>query len=393
VPVSVLRQYANERQTQHSEAALPPRLERPGLRAGESMTSMDRANLRTPAQLCAAGLITEGDLEQIREVSEKFAIAITPHVHSLIDKTHLADPIAAQFVPTSAEMNWSNEERADPIGDEAYSPTPGIVHRYPDRVLLKPLHACPVYCRFCFRREMIGPGGEALSEEDLEKSLAYIESKEEIWEVVITGGDPLIMSPRRIKKIMQRLEKIKHVGVVRYHTRVPVVKPEAINQILIDALKISKAVYVVLHTNHVQELSVEAKDACAKLIDSGFPMLSQTVLLNGVNADPKSLEQLFRALVEIRIKPYYLHHGDLAKGTKHFRTSIAAGQQVMRALRGNVSGICQPLYVLDIPGGNGKVPIGPGYLTEVDDGNYIVRDYQGNSHGYQDSILPYKKNR
>jgi len=350
------------------------------------MISIDRASLRTPAQLCAAGLIAEGNLEQITEVSEEFAIAISPHVHSLIEKSHPADPIAAQFVPTYAEMNWSDDERADPIGDEAYTPLPGIVHRYPDRVLLKPVHTCPVYCRFCFRREMVGPGGETLSEEDLEKSLAYIESKEQIWEVVVTGGDPLIMSPRRIKKIMQRLEKIKHVGVVRYHTRVPVVKPEAINQALIDALRIRKAVYIVLHANHVQELSVEARDACAKLIDSGFPMLSQTVLLSGVNADPKSLEQLFRALVEIRIKPYYLHHGDLAKGTKHFRTSIAAGQHVMRALRGNVSGICQPLYVLDIPGGKGKVPIGPDYIAEVDNGKYIVRDYHGNTHSYQDSV-------
>ncbi|MDB6085519.1 MAG: L-lysine 2,3-aminomutase, partial [Gammaproteobacteria bacterium] len=298
------------------------------------------------------------------------------------------DPIAAQFVPTGAEMNWSHDEREDPIGDEAYSPTPGIVHRYPDRVLLKPLHVCPVYCRFCFRREMVGPGGEALSEQDLQNALAYIESNDKIWEVVITGGDPLIMSARRIESMMRRLEGIKHVGVVRYHTRVPVVKPEAINEALIRALRIKKAVYIVLHANHVKELSEEAREACAKLVDAGFPMLSQTVLLNGVNADPNSLEQLFRALVEMRIKPYYLHHGDLARGTRHFRTSIAAGQQVMRALRGTVSGICQPLYVLDIPGGNGKVPIGPGYLTELDDGSYTVRDYKGNSHGYQDSILP-----
>jgi lysine 2,3-aminomutase len=350
------------------------------------MGFLDRVNLRTPEQLLAAGLIAEGDLQETQAVSEQFAIAITPHVHSLIDKGDSADPIAAQFVPTGAEMHWSDEEQEDPIGDEVYTPTPGIVHRYPDRVLLKPIHLCPVYCRFCFRREMVGPGRDALGEEDLERALDYIESKDKIWEVVITGGDPLIMSPRRIGKIMQRLRSIKHVGVVRYHTRVPVVQPHTVNQELLDALQIGKAVYVVLHTNHVRELTDEAKGACAKLINAGFPMLSQTVLLNGVNADPQSLEQLFRALVEMRIRPYYLHHGDLAKGTKHFRTSIAAGQQIMRALRGHVSGLCQPLYVLDIPGGKGKVPIGPGYLTELGDGSYIVEDYRGGSHDYQDSV-------
>lgn len=351
---------------------------------GDDRGSVDRVNLRTPAQLLDAGLISASQLGQISEVSEKFAIAITPRVHALIDKDRATDPIAAQFVPTHAEMTWSDEERSDPIGDEVHTPTPGIVHRYPDRVLLKPLHVCPVYCRFCFRREMVGPGGDALSDEDLEQALGYIESKDEIWEVVITGGDPLIMSARRIAKIMRRLESINHVGVVRLHTRVPVVKPDAVNEDLINALRIKKAVYVVLHTNHAQELSADAREACAKLIDSGFPMLSQTVLLQGVNADPKILEALFRALVEIRIKPYYLHHGDLAKGTSHFRTSIAAGQEVMRALRGNVSGICQPLYVLDIPGGNGKVPIGPSYLTELENGNYVVGDYKGNSHVYRE---------
>ncbi len=346
---------------------------------------MNDTTLRTAAQLLARDLIADDGLHDIEAVSRKYAIAVSPQMQALIEAGKTQDPIAAQFVPTAAELVVSSDELEDPIADVAHMPTPGIVHRYPDRVLLKPVHVCPVYCRFCFRREMVGPGGDSLDESDLEKALQYIASRPEVWEVVITGGDPLILSPRRLRSMMRSLESIPHVGVVRFHTRIPVVTPDVVTHELIDALKINKAVYIVLHTNHVRELSEAARIACAKLIDSGFPMLSQTVLLRGVNSDAPSLEQLFRALVAMRIKPYYLHHGDLAKGTKHFRTSIAEGQQLMRDLRGSVSGLCQPTYVLDIPGGFGKVPIGPTYLRRQEDGGYVVEDYLGATHDYRDS--------
>jgi lysine 2,3-aminomutase len=263
---------------------------------------------------------------------------------------------------------------------------PGIVHRYPDRVLLKPSTVCAVYCRFCFRRETVGAGSQGLNDDELDAALAYIEAREEIWEVIISGGDPFVLSPRRLEKIMLRLQHIAHVGVVRFHTRVPVVKPDIINEAFIRAIKIKKAVYVVLHVNHARELSEEAQRACAKLIDAGLPMLSQTVLLKNVNADTVSLRTLFKRLVELRIKPYYLHHGDLARGTSHFRTSIAEGQELMRTLRGHISGLCQATYVLDIPGGYGKVPIGPSYLTETDPGRFAICDHRNQSHDYSDAV-------
>jgi lysine 2,3-aminomutase len=341
-----------------------------------------RQSLRTPNQLLEAGLIDAGDFKGISEVAEHFAVGISPQMRTLISGADPRDPIAAQFVPSSREMRWTPDELLDPIGDEAHSPAAGIVHRYPDRVLLKLTSACPVYCRFCFRRETVGKGSEALDEAAIDDALHYIESTPQIWEVVLSGGDPLILSPRRLKTIMLRLEAIEHLGVIRFHTRVPVVRPEAIDAVLIDTLKISKAVYIVLHTNHAQELSVEARSACAKLIDSGFPMLSQTVLLNGVNADTQTLTTLFRSLVAMRIKPYYLHQGDLARGTSHFRTSIEEGQTLMRELRGAVSGLCQPLYVLDIPGGYGKVPIGPNYLNRAASGELEVTDIRGRTHSY-----------
>src|SRR5260221_7679565 len=313
--------------------------------------------LRTASDLLAAGLIDESRRAEIDAVAREFALAVTPEMAGLIDPGDAADPIAAQFVPRAAELTTTPEERADPIGDAAHSPVKGIVHRYPDRVLLKPLHVCPVYCRFCCRREIVGPGGEALTPAELAAALDYIRARPQIWEVIVTGGDPFMLAPRRLAQIVGALDGMASLGVIRLHTRVPIVDPGRVTAALVAALKAEKAVFVVVHANHPRELTDAARAACRRLIDAGTPALSQTVLLKGVNDDCAILTALLRGLVAMRVKPYYLHHGDLARGTAHFRTSIAAGQRITRALRYAVSGLCQPTYVLDLPGGHGNVPI------------------------------------
>lgn len=340
-------------------------------------------SLKTPEELAAAGLIEPGKLGGIRAVADRYAIALTPTVVSLIDSADPADPIARQFVPDPNELLTTPEERADPIGDQAHSPVKGIVHRYPDRVLLKTVHICPVYCRFCFRREMVGPQGDGtLSSEELAAALAYIREHGDIWEVILTGGDPLVLSPRRLAAIMRGLAEIPHVKIVRFHTRVPVVEPDLVDEAMIAALKESrKTVYVALHANHPRELTEAARAACARLIDAGFPMVSQTVLLAGINDDPAVLGELMKAFVETRVKPYYLHHPDLAPGTGHFRLDIAEGQKIVSALRGNISGLCQPTYVLDIPGGHGKAVIGESAVRS-EGGCYSVSDFRGEEHQY-----------
>jgi lysine 2,3-aminomutase len=259
----------------------------------------------------------------------------------------------------------------------------GIVHRYPDRVLLKLTHVCAVYCRFCFRREMIGPDAEPLTAAQLDAALGYIAAHPDIWEVVLTGGDPLVLSARRLRAVMARLGAIEHVKVIRVHSRVPIADPARITDELVAALKVDgKAIYVAAHANHARELTAAAREACARIVDAGIPMLSQSVLLAGINDDPQTLAALMRALVECRIKPYYLHHGDLAPGTAHLRTSLERGQALMRELRGRVSGLCQPTYVLDIPGGYGKSPVGPSYLSRDGEGRTQVEDFNGGLHCY-----------
>ena len=331
--------------------------------------------------LVEAGLVAPARLDEVRRVAEQFAVALTPDVAALIDPSDSADPIAAQFVPNPAELDAADEEQADPIGDERWSPLPGIVHRYPDRVLLKPSLLCPVYCRFCFRREQIGARGAVLAGEELEKAFAYIRERPEIWEVVVTGGDPFLLSPRRIAQIVQTLAAIEHVKVIRFHTRVPVVDPRRVGRALLKALAADKAVYVVIHANHPRELTGEARAAVARLTRAGIPLLSQSVLLRGVNDDVAILEQLFRELVAMRVKPYYLHHPDLARGTGHFRGRIEDGQRLLRELRRRASGLCQPTYVLDIPGGHGKVPVGPCWARR-DGEHWLVEDSAGVSHAY-----------
>jgi lysine 2,3-aminomutase len=332
-------------------------------------------------ELADRNLVAPARLDEVRCVAARFQVALTEEVAGLIDPADPADPIAAQFVPSAAELETAAEEQGDPIGDERRSPVPGIVHRYPDRVLLKPTLVCPVYCRFCFRREQIGARGKVLGRRALDGAYTYIRERPEIWEVIVTGGDPFLLSPRRVGAIVAALAAIDHVQVIRFHTRVPVVDPRRVTAALVKALDVEKAVYVVIHANHPRELTDAAKTAVARLARAGIPMLSQSVLLRGVNDDAATLEALFRALVAIRVKPYYLHHPDLARGTGHFRGDIADGQRLMRALRGRVSGLCQPTYVLDIPGGHGKVPIGPCWLHRDEEG-WVVEDVAGRVHRY-----------
>jgi len=321
--------------------------------------------LRSVGELDAEGLLPAGAAHALEAVADRYAVALTPEMVRLIDRGDPDDPIARQFLPDRNELLALPGEAADPFDEARLSPVPGVVHRYGDRALLKLTHVCPVYCRFCFRREVVGPGGPApLVGEALDRAIAYIAGAPAIWEVIVTGGDPFMLSSRRLAEVSQRLAAVAHVKVLRWHTRVPAVDPARVSPELVTALAVpGKAVMVVLHANHARELTAAARAACARLIDAGIPMLSQTVLLKGINDTPDTLADLLRAFVETRIKPYYLHQLDPAPGTSHFRVSIARGQALMRALRGHLSGLAQPVYVLDIPGGHGKVPIGPAYLS------------------------------
>jgi lysine 2,3-aminomutase len=319
----------------------------------------------------------------LEQVARRYAVAVSPTLVSLIDPADPNDPIARQFLPSLEELNTLPEELADPIGDNAHSPVFGIVHRHPDRVLFKVVAACPVYCRFCFRRETIGPGkANALPKENFEAALAYIADHSEIWEVILTGGDPFILSPRRVAEITSRLSSIAHVKVVRWHSRVPVTDPERVTDDLVAALQAPGATtFVAVHANHPREFSQEARRAIVRLADGAIPLVSQSVLLKGVNDNVEILAALMRSFVENRIKPYYLHHPDLAPGTSHFRLGIEDGLGLMRELRARLSGLAMPTYMLDVPGGFGKVPLESSNVEKTERG-WRIRDARGVWHNY-----------
>ncbi|MBI1211587.1 MAG: lysine-2,3-aminomutase-like protein [Alphaproteobacteria bacterium] len=340
--------------------------------------------LRSVDDLVDAGLLQLSRKADLEAVAKHYAISITPAMQALIDPAREGDPIARQFVPDVRELDHRGNELADPIGDKKHSPVEGIVHRYRDRVLLKIVSHCAVYCRFCFRREMVGPQGEgALSQAALDAALAYIAEHPEIWEVIMTGGDPFMLPARRAAAVTERLAAIDHVKILRWHTRVPVVDPERVTDDFVRAIKApGKATYVALHANHPREFTPAARAACARLVDAGVAMVSQSVLLKGVNDNPDTLEALMRAFVEARVKPYYLHHADLAPGTEHFRTTIEHGQGLIRELKRRASGLAQPTYALDIPGGYAKADLGAPDIERAST-CYRVRDDAGEWHDYK----------
>lgn len=318
----------------------------------------------------------------IQAVKKRYAFRTTKTIEDIIIGTPDDDPIAKQYIPQPEELIHLPEEDNDPIGDETHSQIKGIVHRYPDRVLFKPANVCAVYCRYCFRREKVGPGSEVLNDKERTAALNYIGENKDIWEVILTGGDPLILSPRQLKQIKQELESIQHVRIIRYHTRVPIADPERITLELCNALSSDKAVYMALHINHPNEITNDVRKALSNLHKSGINLLSQSVLLKGINNDPKILETLYRELIALNVKPYYLHHPDMAPGTSHFRLTIEEGQTIIKQLQGRLSGICQPTYMLDIPGGHGKIPLTPCYIKELENDSYRLENYKGESFNY-----------
>jgi lysine 2,3-aminomutase len=314
-----------------------------------------KRTLRSVEDMIQSGLASESARVALSQVAARYAIAIPPALRALI--TTPDDPIGLQFIPHAAELITAPHESADPIADEALSPVPGIVHRYPDRALLKPLLACPVYCRFCFRREQVGPDGGLLTDAELTAAYAYLQSHKEIKEVIITGGDPLILSPRRLAEILHNLSAIPHIEVLRIHTRVPVADPALITNALLTALDIEKPLFIAAHINHAAELTPAASAALRKLQRLGIPILGQTVLLAGVNDSEEALGDLFRAMLRARIKPYYLHQLDAAPGTARFHVPPERGREILANLRGKISGTALPTYIFDRPGGLGKIPL------------------------------------
>jgi lysine 2,3-aminomutase len=347
---------------------------------------MATKTLHSPNDLALAGLLSRGDADSLGAVAARYSVAVTGEIAALIDRADAADPIARQFLPDARELVTLPQERADPIGDEAHSPVAGLVHRYPDRVLLKLLTVCPVYCRFCFRRETVGRGkGDLLGEAQIEAALDYVARRPQIFEVILTGGDPLMLPARRLAEVARRLRDIPHVALLRVHSRAPTAAPDLVAPARLAALRESgKALYVALHVNHPRELSEAARAAVARLRAAGATLLSQTVLLAGVNDDPDILERLMRDLLRLGIKPYYLHHPDLAPGTRHFRLNIGAGKRLHAELARRLTGIGVPAYVLDIPGGFGKAPVAG--MEPDGAGGWRVADRAGRVHIYRDDL-------
>ncbi len=318
------------------------------------------------------------DVEEVRAVSEKFPFRINPYYLGLIEEK--GDPIWRQAVPDLKEIEGNGFE--DPLAEEHHSPVPGVTHRYPDRVLFYVSHSCAMYCRFCTRKRKVG-SPESVDDQAIEKGLQYIREHLEVRDVIISGGDPLLLPDRKIEYILTQLRAIPHVEILRIGSRAPVTLPQRITPQLCAILKKFHPLFLLTHFNHPREITPEATKACAMLADSGIPLGNQSVLLKGVNDDPQVMKKLVQKLLTIRVKPYLLYQADMVQGTEHLRTTIKEGFEVIKALRGFTSGLAVPHYVIDAPGGGGKIAIMPNPVVYFDDQKIVVQNYEGKLFTYE----------
>ncbi|MGB9499429.1 MAG: KamA family radical SAM protein [Dissulfuribacterales bacterium] len=338
-------------------------------------------------QLLSDSKVNADDLSQFIDVNpdmvsrviEKYPMRINPYFFSLIQQK--GDPIWKQCVPDVRELEDHKTLTADPLFEEPQSPTPGLIHRYPDRVVFMVSNKCAVYCRHCMRKRRVGEK-RGISANTISRGIAYIQSNPAIRDVILSGGDPLLLVDDQIEELLTRIHKISHVDMIRIHTRVPCSLPQRITNDLVYVLKQVAPVYINIQFNHPNEITPQASQACGMLADAGIPLGSQTVLLKGVNDDPDIMMDLMRCLLKIRVRPYYLHHGDPVKGTGHFRTTIKKGLEIMRHLRGRLSGIGVPSYMIDLPGGGGKVPLLPEYVLKDESGELTVKNFEGELFKY-----------
>jgi lysine 2,3-aminomutase len=352
---------------------------------GHMLTSADelsRAVTLSPEE--RAGLAASAQL---------FRVGITPYYASLMDPVHASCPIRLQAIPRAIEADIRAEELRDPLGEDTHNPAPSIVHKYPDRVLFLVVDRCGIYCRHCNRRRLVG-GDEPPTTAELEAGLEYIARTGRVRDVLLSGGDPLLLSTRRLDYLLGRLRKISHVETIRIGTRLPVVCPMRIDAELTSALRNHHPLFVNTHFNHIKELTPEARAGCERLVDAGIPVGNQTVLLRGVNSSVRSLRALMRGLLRARVRPYYLFQGDTVIGTDHLRTPVEAAQALYRQLRGWMNGMAVPMLVLDAPGGGGKVPIVPDYIESLDEQRVVVTTYRGTRVEYpqpreRDCSVPY----
>jgi len=330
--------------------------------------------------------INEKEVRDIRQCLKRFRMAITPYYAGIMDTGDKNCPVRKQAIPDLKELHDNAADMNDPLHEDIDSPVPGITHRYPDRVLMLVTDQCSVYCRHCTRRRMAGVSDRPLPKAQIDRAVAYIQSNNRIRDVLISGGDPLTLTDERLEYIIKRLRSIRHVEIIRIGSRTPVVLPMRITPQLCDMLKKYQPLWINTHFNHHREITAESAAACARLVDAGIPLGNQSVLLRGVNDCPNIMKKLLHQLVSIRVRPYYLYQCDLSKGIGHFRTSVGKGIEIMENLRGHTSGFAIPTFVIDAPGGGGKIPVMPQYVISRSDSKVILRNFEGNLYSYTEPV-------